>query len=189
MPNDEEQRYIDWIRGGLAVKGKTQYGLADHLGISHPQVSSLLKGNRKLKVNEIPIIAEYLEIPPPARKFPLLGLVGAGGEITMTDWPGEPDMVEGPDDAPFETVCVEIRGGSLGPGFDGWRVFYNDVKEPFHDDWFRHLCVVGTSDGRQLIKWVRKGEEGFNLHSGTGEIEEDVELQWAAKVIDLRPPA
>lgn len=192
--NDPETgRFITWIRDGLAAgrsRGKTQTGLAQHLGIAHVQVSRLLNGHRSLKVSEIPIIAEYLEVPPPPRQYPLVGDVGAGGIVTMTEWPGgEPEMVDGPDGLPFGTVAVSVTGGSLGPGFDGWRAFYSDRREPFHESWFRQLCVVGTGDGRVLVKWVRRGNKGYMLMSGTGEIEEDVELVWAAKVSDLRPPA
>lgn len=188
MTDPETQRYIDWVRKGLKADGKTQTGLADHMGIAHPQISSLLKGNRQVKVSEIPRMAEYLELPPPARRFPLIGDVGAGGQIIETEWPGgEPEMVDGPEDAPIGTVATDIKGDSLGHGFDGWRAFYANRKDPFHEEWLGHLCVVGTADGRVLIKWVRRGSHGFNLISGTGSVEENVTLMWAAKVIDIRP--
>lgn len=167
---------------------KTQVGLAEHMNLSHPQITQLLKGKRQLKVSEIPVIAEYLDIPPPSRLFPLLGDVGAGGQIAQTEWPGgEPDMVDGPDDAPIGTVAVNIAGDSLGHGFDGWRAFYSSRNDPFNEEWLGKLCVVGTADGRTLIKWVRRGTHGYNLISGTGAVEENVTLMWAAKVIDIRP--
>lgn len=193
IKSSESERYLDWIRTTLkAVKsqGKNQTGLAQHMGIAHVQVSRLLSRQRSLKATEIPIIAEYLGVPPPARQYPLVGDVGAGGAISMLEWPGgEPEMVNGPDDLPFGTVAVTINGGSLGHGFDGWRAFYSDRREPFHDEWFKQLCVIGTGDGRMLVKWVRKGTNGFSLHSGTGDIEEGVDVVWAARVSDLRPPA
>lgn len=187
MSDRETKRYIDWVRKGLRRPGKTQTGLAEHLGIAHPQISHLLAGNRQLKVSEIPAMAEYLEMPPPARQYPLLGDVGAGGQIVEADWPGDPDLVDGPEDAPSNTVAVNIKGDSLGHGFDGWRAFYANRRDPFDDTWIGHLCVVGTADGRVLIKWVRRGTHGFNLISGTGSVEENVSLMWAAKVIDIKP--
>lgn len=66
--------FRDWIRTGLRQPGKTQIGLAQHLGIAHPQITQLLNGKRQLKVDEVPKIAEYLERDPPA--FP--GVAGAG---------------------------------------------------------------------------------------------------------------
>lgn len=64
-----EERYIEWLRIGLKKPGKTQIGLATHLGLAHPQVTQMLKGRRRLKVGEVSKIAEYLEILPPAMVF------------------------------------------------------------------------------------------------------------------------
>lgn len=183
----EMDRYLAWVRSGLKKPGKTQKGLATHLGIAHPQITSLLKGTRGLKVDEVPRIADYLEEPPPARRFPLVGHVGAGGAVSSEIPEDDAEMVEGPEDAPLGTVAVDIRGDSLGPGFEGWRAFYANRHEPFIEDWIGELCVVGTADGRVLIKWVRRGQYGFNLQSGSGAIEENVTLMWAAKVEGLRP--
>lgn len=189
----ETERYLEWIRSALKQLkplGKNQSGLAQHMGLSHVQISQLLHGKRSLKVQEIPIIADYLGVPPPARQYPLVGDVGAGGAVSMFQWPGgEAEMVDGPEDLPFGTVAVTVSGGSLGHGFNGWRAFYSDRREPFHEDWLKQLCVVGTSDDRILVKWVRRGANGFDLLSGTGEVEENVDIVWAAKVLDLRPPA
>src|SRR5690606_27589963 len=62
---NSQQIYIDWIREGLKGDGKTQSGLAHHLGIAHPQISRLLRGARSIKVHELPKIAEYLGSPIP----------------------------------------------------------------------------------------------------------------------------
>lgn len=192
IKNSEAERYRLWIETALEDRkseGKTRIGLAAHMGLAHSQASQIINGARALKINEIPLISEYLGVPPPPRQYPLVGDVGAGGIVTTIGWPGgEIEMVSGPDDLPFGTVAVTINGGSLGRGFDGWRAFYSDRREPFHEDWFENLCVVGTADGRILVKWVHRGDHGFALHSGTGEVEENVDITWAAKVSDLRPP-
>ncbi|MGQ3213808.1 MAG: LexA family protein [Shinella sp.] len=66
MRDEMTKQYLDWIRENLKKTGKTQSGLASHLGIAHPQITQLLKGNRKLKVDELPRIAEYLEANLPS---------------------------------------------------------------------------------------------------------------------------
>jgi transcriptional regulator with XRE-family HTH domain len=66
MENLVSDIFRQWIRAGLKQSGKTQMGLAQHLGIAHPQITHLLNGNRRLNVDEVPRIAEYLEIDPPA---------------------------------------------------------------------------------------------------------------------------
>lgn len=65
MRDDTLKTYINWIKSGLDQPGKTQSGLARHLGIAHPQISLLVNGKRNLKVDEIPKIAAYLGIDPP----------------------------------------------------------------------------------------------------------------------------
>lgn len=66
MTDNVAQLFIDWIANNLDKKaGRTQSGLAEHMHVAHPQVTQLLKGKRDLKVREVPIIAEYLNAPPP----------------------------------------------------------------------------------------------------------------------------
>jgi len=65
MTNLTSDIFREWIRAGLKQPGKTQVGLAQHLGIAHPQITHLLSGKRRLNVDEVPRIAEYLELDPP----------------------------------------------------------------------------------------------------------------------------
>lgn len=64
-------RFIDWIREGLKRPGKTQVGIANALGIAHPQITQMLKGKRRIKVDEISKIAAYLELPTPSMAEPV----------------------------------------------------------------------------------------------------------------------
>lgn len=59
--------FAEWVANNLDKKaGKTQKGLAETLGVAHPQITQLLKGNRDIKVREVPIIAKYLGVAPPS---------------------------------------------------------------------------------------------------------------------------
>ena len=51
---------IQEIKQGLQLPGKSRSGLAERLGVDVSQISRLLNGKRQLKVNEVPIIREYL---------------------------------------------------------------------------------------------------------------------------------
>lgn len=118
----------------------------------------------------------------------VVGIVGAGGEVIYSEpLGGDLEVIGRPAGAPPETVAVEVRGDSLGPGFDRWYALYARREDPVTRDLVGSLCVVGTEDGRTLIKWLRLGRKGYNLVSGTGAIEENVKLAWGAKVIDLKP--
>lgn len=86
MKDEETRRYIDWIVAALEATGKTRVGLAKHLNLAHPQITQLLKGRRRLKVDEVPKIADYLGVPPPTVdidipdmvEVPLISMVSAG---------------------------------------------------------------------------------------------------------------
>ena len=125
------------------------------------------------------------EEPPPAPKVRVVGYVGAGATAHLYDV-AQPDLdeVNGPSDASEDTVAVEIRGESLGPFFNRWYVFYDDVHRPMTPDLIGQLCVVGLADGRVLIKQVQRGSaEGlYNLHSATEKPIADVTIDWAARV-------
>lgn len=104
MKNAEAQRYIEWIKSALKSTGKTQSGLAAHLNLAHPQITQLLKGNRRLKVDEVPRIAEYLGVEPPKDdasdeiiRVPMVSWVSAG---EMTDQASVIDLSE------FPTIAV-----------------------------------------------------------------------------------
>lgn len=69
---------LKWLADGLALPGKSQKGLAAHLGVSHPVVSRMLSGKRRVQVHEIHKISEYLGVPPPP-------IAGSGRQTVLTD--------------------------------------------------------------------------------------------------------
>jgi plasmid maintenance system antidote protein VapI len=57
--------HAEWLRKGLSKPGKSNRGLAEHLGVTEETVERLLAGKRVFKVIEVYQIAEYLEEPTP----------------------------------------------------------------------------------------------------------------------------
>ena len=103
---------------------------------------------------------------------------------------GPLDDVPAPEGSTARTVAAEVHGVSLGPIFDGWRVFFDDRREAVTADLVGRLCVVGLADGRVLVKRVlRARDEGrFDLHGQFGEPVLGAEVVWAAPVTGLAPP-
>jgi len=60
-----EAKYARWFRVGFAVPGKSQAGLARHLGVSEPVVSKMVNGSRAIHAHEIEQAALYFGIAPP----------------------------------------------------------------------------------------------------------------------------
>jgi len=98
-------------------------------------------------------------------------------------------MVDAPVGSGSDVVALMIRGDSMHPMKDGWLIFYRRVQEGVPDDCLNQLCVVRTEDGKTLCKDLRKGTlpRRFTLLSWNAEPRENVKLEWAAKVIDIRP--
>lgn len=170
----------------IDLRGLSKSGLASALKIPNSAVTELLKGNRRLLADEVPIVRRYLKLDT----VPLKGYVAAGAEATFFPLPDDDlDRVEAPEDATEKTVAVEIRGESLGALFDRWLVYYDDVHRPITQALIGQLCVVGLPDGRVLIKRVQKTKTKglFHLISNNDAPILDVPIEWAAKVKKMGP--
>lgn len=121
---------------------------------------------------------------------PVVGYVSAGAEaVLFGEGQGPFDDVPAPAFASPETVAVEIRGESLGPFFNEWLVFYDDVRSPITPDLIGELCVVGLPDKRVLIKKIQNSRtEGlYHLLSQNEPPILDVPVDWAARVTGMQP--
>lgn len=54
-----------WVDAGLSKPGKTNAELAELLGLAASRVSEMRRGLRRIHIHELPIIARYIEEPPP----------------------------------------------------------------------------------------------------------------------------
>lgn len=75
VKREPENYFVPWLRSGIKKDGKSQAGLARALGIQEIAVSFLLRGERRLKADELVSAAKYLEEPLP--QFP--GVVRSRG--------------------------------------------------------------------------------------------------------------
>jgi transcriptional regulator with XRE-family HTH domain len=127
---------------------------------------------------------------PEKRTIKIKGYVGAGAEAHFYKYADEDfEIVEPPAGASDQTIAVQIKGRSWGPRMDGWLVFYDDVRSPITEDMYNQPCVVGLADDRILLKTIKRERDGsFTLQSNSDEPDiENVEIEWAAKVIGMRP--
>lgn len=188
---DERMTYIDWIKREFDRTGKKQIALARYLGLTHPQVTRLLQGTRRLKADEIERIATFFGTTAPRfekkRTIPVVGYVGAGAEIVAIDDHAKGaglDEIECPwDELAASTVAVRVRGDSMVPAYyDGDIIFYDDQ----HTDILHLLgkdCVVALTDGRRYVKQLRRTADGiWYLHSHNMDPILGVQIEWASKV-------
>ncbi len=135
---------------------------------------------------------EDLTFPQPL--IPVVGYVGAGDEVFPADQAvggSGIDEIECPRGLdPSTTVAVIVRGDSMLPIADGWLLFYSGRDEP-GSALIGELCVVQVADdGPTLVKQLRRGysEGRFNLISTNAAPLEDIALEWAARVREIKPP-
>ena len=178
MRDETLNAYIEWIRTGLNQPGKTQTGLASHLGIAHPQISNLMNGKRNLKVDEIPKIASYLGIDPPnvemrpavpeLRPVRRAGFVEAGAfrEVDEFDQ-SEPEEINIEPDKRFPNarrMYFEVLGDSMNalkpmPIFPGAKCICLAFEDVAHELKLRDDMVVvvqRSRDGGHFREWSVK---------------------------------
>ena len=121
---------------------------------------------------------------------PLVGYVGAGAEAHFyASGDSELGEVDAPEGSTPNTVAVEVRGTSLGPLFERWLIFYDEVRSPVTPDMHARLCIVGLPDDRVLIKQLRPAATPgfFHLLSNNEPPILDQEVLWAATVKSMTP--
>lgn len=180
-----------------ATEAARSMGVKPPTYLGHENGNRGFKGNAPKYARKYGVSLEWLLIEKgdmrpkkradfPARTVPLIGYVSAGSAYFEPAGLGD---VDPPESATEETVAVEIRGDSLGELFDRWLVFYDDVRRPVTTDLIGRLCVVGLSDGRVVIKKVKRSKARglFHLISQVGDDILDVEVEWAARVKSMVP--
>lgn len=119
------------------------------------------------------------------------GYVGAGAEVYPVDEQTRGGGL-GPVRPPVgisDCVALRIRGDSMYPFLENWLVFYRRHQEGVPEDAAGKLVVAKIADGPTLLKILRRGSRKgrWTLESSNAAPREDVELEWAAKVIEIRP--
>lgn len=115
-----------------------------------------------------------------------VGYVGAGAEVIPLDDQGSGDPIDLP---PPTAEAVIVKGDSMYPRYqDGEKLLYLPERRSATDLVGRE-CVVKLSDGRMLVKQIRRRIRGnrFDLASHNAPTIEDVEVEWAAPVMWRAP--
>jgi phage repressor protein C with HTH and peptisase S24 domain len=192
-----------WFQDRLRQLGKTQRGLAKHMGLDPSRITEILNQSRSIKVEEAVEMAEYLEtsLEDVVSKLGtfvnrdvkasslVVGYVGAGETVYSVD-----DHEKGSGLYKIEApqgegggVCVVVRGNSMSPRFrDGEHLGYSREDGLDLAKCFGRECVVQTKDGRQLVKIVEPGNTVgevtlVSVNSAT-PIEQNVPVEWVAPV-------
>lgn len=196
MAADVDYRAL--VRAIQDKTGEKQAELARRFDVSQPTVSRWLAGNppELHHATVIDRVARDLRIGnrkagATMTAVPIVGYVGAGGSIAFEEGQGpfgEADMP--PKGATASMVAVTVRGDSMsGMLEDGWTVYYDNRRDPPDESLHAKLCIVGTDDGRVLIKKLYPGRkrEHYDLHSTNSPPLLDQKVNWAARIAWIAP--
>lgn len=192
-------------------RGMTQIALANAIGTSRGMLIGLEKGEKKLYQKWLEKISHALECTPEqlispnkSKMIPVVGSVGAGGQIfPIDDLPltrvlseseqvyMNCDFVEAPPESGHEeTVAVRIEGDSMLPYFaNGTILYYNGRESGDLIKYINKLCVVMLKDGHAMFKILKRGTaQGFYTLASHNALDiENVQIEWCAKVIFIKP--
>ena len=187
--------------------GLTRQQLARDIGVTYGAIQHLETGATKSSKFLIEIAAA-LNVSPDWLKtgeersqvhtsmddgVAVVGYVGAGGGVYPID---DHEKGAGLDHVPpplgidKAVACLVVRGDSMYPAMDdGWLIFYSREHDGIDADALGRLSVCRLVDGRLMVKRVFLGrcDNRFTLESHNAATMHDIELEWVAPVLDIRP--
>lgn len=172
------QSVYQWEKDETTPTGPNLVRLAEALNISEAWITGVSRSENSHRQK--------------ARTVAVVGYVGAGAEVLPFDDHAKGsgfEQVEAPVHEGGDCVALRLRGDSMYPMRDGWLIFYRKDSDSVDDSCINQLCVVRVTDGPTLVKEVRRGSQPglFTLISWNAPPREDVRLDWASRVIDIRP--
>jgi|SRR5215471_14558730 len=146
------------IMEALKRTGRTKSGLAQALGVSSSAVSSLLSGQRAIKVDELQKIVDYLGLD----LVPIVGHITHGGAIEpvtaveLVRVP-MPQGSYGKSAAVAELRAYEVRGDAMMPRYDSGDavVVWAEQRKPLHS-FNGQEAVVRCEDGQQWLRYIER---------------------------------
>lgn len=189
-----------WFRDRLRGIELSQRGLAKLLDIDAAAVSYMLRGKRKMTLQEANRISQILGVPASEvmrqagikveddiKKVPISGVCDAAGSITLLAARTHEKIIA-PADVPADSYAVQVR--SPGHTKDGWLFFVlAEQREPREQ--IDSMCLCALADGTQVLAYVRRGyrRDAFNLTLSTdsGKLLQDCAVSWCSPVLWIKP--
>ena len=190
-----------WFTDRLAERQLSQRGLAKLMGLDASAVSLMMRGKRKMTLEEAAQMAVLLNVntnevlaqagvpvQTDERKVKVIAHMIEGGSVIM-EAKGLHEFTSGPADLPPDAVAIQCRtANSAADYMDGWMFFTSDRHDnPASSLDMMTFCAVKGNG--MLIASIKRGYRRgtFNLHQMCGlPPKENVELAWATPILWIR---
>lgn len=201
-PMSDIERIRELIDAEMKAKGFSGRKLSKAAELSESAVRDLMTRTDNPGIGTLRSVAEALEMPfdkltGAYMMVPVLGMIGAGGEILFTV---EPDKeLNGIDELPQvprpplttgRLMALQVEGSSMLPKYESGEIIY--VRRD-HDgvlpEYLNRYCAVRTADGGTFLKILAAGSEPdrYTLRSLNAPDMENVEVVWASPVLFAMP--
>lgn len=190
------------IERAMKLRGFSKRSLSKKAELSESAVRDLLSRTDNPGIDTLHRIAEALEMPTDqltgaALKVPVLGKIGAGGEILFTGCPDQeicdPDsyqMVPRPPMVVGRLMALLVVGASMLPKYeDGDVIYVRRDHDGLLPSYLGKHCAVRTADGGTFLKMLSAGSQAgcYTLRSLNAPDMENVEVEWASPVLFVMP--
>ena len=195
-------RGMDWkkrLNEAFTAKGWNKAELSRRAEVSYDNVNKYLAGKvDKPRGDTLVRLARALEVDAlwlekgidtsesGWSSVPLMGFVGAGGEISpeFEQIPEDGlEQVEVPFPLPGDMIALQIRGVSMMPRYDPGDVLvvWREQQRALHT-FYGEEAAVRTTDGRRFLKVIEKSGESIDLISWNDLPIRDVKLEWIGEI-------
>lgn len=188
-----------WFTDRLAQRRLSQRGLAKLMGLDPAAVSLMLRGKRKIILEEAAQLAVLLDVSVTEvleraglpvhgeAKVPLIGYTTATYEVVQAG-EGAHDMVDAPPGVPSNCVAIQARTASTDrEQVDGYLYFVSgDRANPANA--IGDMAWIAVKGNGQKLCWVNRGYRRgtYNLVGVKGPLVENAELAWASPVLWIK---
>lgn len=188
---------IETIRSNLSramkAKGKKPTSLSLEVGSNRTLVKDLMEKSKDIHIGTLVKLAGALDLPLAdllaSPRVPIVGYIGAGGEIVFEDL-GNEETVLRPPGISGTLVALMVQGSSMLPKYrDGDIIYIQRTHDGVLPEYIGEDCAVRLAGGETFIKQLIKGTRAgrFTLLSLNAPPIEDVEVEWATLVRFVMP--
>lgn len=199
----------EWFEDNLREAGTSQAKLAGQLGISPSQVSKMMKGERSVQLDEVPVIARHLgktnaEVltnlgikleeggtgrgATSARTVPLVGQINEDGTASIDlDHPSR--TVDAPGRVPQGTVAIAAASGQhTAANLVIGGMFFVRITDHLEPAAIGHLSLIRLTRGPWMLRTIKPSIEvgRYDLVGPSGTLEAQ-EVIAGSPVLLIRP--